>query len=46
MGRNNRDLAVAMKLAEAVPRYVPTHVSGSTLLDLWRPQRAIEGAQD
>jgi len=46
MGRNNRVLAVAMKLAEAVPLYVPTHVGGPTLLDLWRPQRAIEGAQD
>jgi len=46
MGRNNRVLAVAMKLAEAVPLYVPTHVSGSTLLTLRRPRRAIDGAQD
>ena len=46
MGRNNRVLAVAMKLAEAVPLYVPPHVGGTTLLGLWRPQRAIEGAPD
>jgi len=35
-----------MKLGEAVPLCVPTHVGGSTLLDLRRPRRAIEGAQD
>ena len=46
MGRNNRDLAVAMKLAQAVPLYVPTHVGGITQVTPRRPRRAIDGAQD